>query len=80
MLFRSLERDKVGPERGELLLKGLVVGLLVGGVFAVARQKLDSRVRYPEVFEHHHGLPVLGVVPRHSSLRELSRTAPWEAN
>ena len=76
----TLEREKVGPERGELLLKGLVVGLLFGGVFAVARQRLDSRVRYPELFEHAHGLPVLGVVPRHPALRELSRTAPWEAN
>jgi uncharacterized protein involved in exopolysaccharide biosynthesis len=76
----TIERDKVGPERGTLLLKGLLVGLLVGAVIAVARHKLDTRVRYPELCEHNHGLPVLGVVPRHSSLRELSRAAHWEEN
>jgi uncharacterized protein involved in exopolysaccharide biosynthesis len=70
----TLERDKVGPKRLSLLLKGLLAGLFVGSLFAILRQTLDPTLRYPELFEQSHGLPVLGVVPQSSALRKLPRS------
>jgi uncharacterized protein involved in exopolysaccharide biosynthesis len=71
----TLERDKVGPKRLSLLLKGMIAGFLAGAVFAVMRQRIDRRLRYPELFEAAHGLPVLGVVPQVAGLRRLPRGA-----
>jgi uncharacterized protein involved in exopolysaccharide biosynthesis len=74
----TLETEKVGPRRFGLLLKGMLVGLFVGSAFAVTRQKLDSRLRYPSQFERVYGIPVLGVVPQHASLNRLSRLSAGE--
>ena len=72
------DRDKVGPKRVSLLLKGLIAGLLLGAVIAVMRQQLDTRLRYPDLFEKSYGLPVLGVVPQLSALRRLPRSSSGE--
>lgn len=71
----TLELEKVGPKRGSLLLKGLLVGLLAAFGFAFLRAQFERRLCYPESFERARGVPVLGVVPRVSSLRRLTRTA-----
>lgn len=75
----TLERDKVGPKRVSLLLKGLLAGLFAGSLFAVARQRLDTKLRYPELLESSVGLPVLGVVPQSNALRRLPRSSGKEA-
>ena len=67
----TLEPEKIGPKRASLLFKGLLAGFFVGIVVAIVRQKLDRRLRYPELFERQRGVAVLGVVPRLASLREL---------
>ena len=46
-----------------LLLMGLVAGLGLGVVGAVALDRLDPRVRYPEQVSRDLGLPILGAVP-----------------
>jgi uncharacterized protein involved in exopolysaccharide biosynthesis len=71
----TLEAEKIGPKRAGLLFKGLLAGLFVGIVVAIVRQRLDRRLRYPELFERQRGVAVLGVVPRLASLRELPESA-----
>jgi capsular polysaccharide biosynthesis protein len=69
----TLEREKVGPRRASLLLKGLLAGMLAAFAFAVLRQRFERRLRHPETCEHVRGVPVLGVVPPLSSLRRLEK-------
>ncbi|HZJ69861.1 MAG TPA: hypothetical protein VFF36_02950 [Planctomycetota bacterium] len=71
----TLEPEKLGPQRAGLLLKGLIAGLLAGIAVAIVRQKLDTRLRYPELFERQEGLAVLGVVPKLPSLRALPESS-----
>jgi uncharacterized protein involved in exopolysaccharide biosynthesis len=75
----TLERDKVGPKRISALLKGLLAGLLAGSLLAIVRQRLDSKLRYPDLFESRYGLTVLGVVPQLPALRRLPRSSPRDA-
>jgi len=75
----TFEPDKVGPNRGALLLKGLLLGLLAAVTFAFVRAQFERRLCYPERFEHARGVPVLGVVPRLASLRRMTRSARAEA-
>ncbi|HTF88637.1 MAG TPA: hypothetical protein VK843_09525 [Planctomycetota bacterium] len=69
----TLDREKIGPQRFSLLLKGLCAGLLAGLAFAVLRQRFDRRLLQPETFERMNGLPVLGVVPDMPPLHRLSK-------
>lgn len=71
----TLDREKVGPKRAGLLLKGLVAGLLIGLTFAVLRQRFDTTLADPLEFERDSGVPVLGVVPDHAPLRAANGTA-----
>lgn len=65
----TLEREKIGPKRAGLLLKGLIAGLLAGVAIAVLRQRFDTTLGDPLEFERDSGVPVLGVVPDHAPLR-----------
>ena len=71
----TLELDKLGPKRGALLMKGLLFGILAAFAFAFLRAQFERRLCYPESFEQARGVPVLGVVPRLSSLRRMARRA-----
>ena len=71
----TLEPVKIGPKRGSLFLKGLLGGIVAALAFAIVRQRFERRLRHPEVFELAHGVPVLGVVPHLTSLRDLRARA-----
>jgi uncharacterized protein involved in exopolysaccharide biosynthesis len=74
----SLPLEKEGPNRGKLLLGGLMVGLFLGLGILVLRTLPDSVVRTREDLEQVEGLAVIGVMPRldgknlkrHEALRE----------
>ncbi len=72
----TLELEKIGPRRGALLIKGLIVGLLAAITLAVLRQRFERRLCYPEIFERARGVPVLGVVPPLASLRRMKQRVP----
>lgn len=65
---------KTGPNRMKPLLAGTFGGAVAGVAFAVLRQLLDRRLRYPESIEKGLGLKVLGVVPEVRKLRNLPRS------
>lgn len=70
----QLPLTKVGPNRLKPLAAGTFGGLALGIAFAVLRQLLDRRVRYPEVVEKNLGLKVLGVVPESRRLRNFPKS------
>ena len=51
------------PNVSRNLTLGLILGLLVGVGIAILRERLDSRVRDPEVVQEQTGRPVVGVIP-----------------
>jgi len=68
-----LPTDKDGPNRAKTLLMGLFGGAGLGLAMALARQLLDSRIRYPEDAERILGLRVIGVVPEQRSWRRAGK-------
>lgn len=60
----SLPLEKEGPNRGKLLLGGLLVGLFLGLGLIVLRSLPDTVVRTREDLERVEGLQVIGVLPR----------------
>ncbi len=72
----TLERERVGPKRLSLLLKGLLAGIVAATALTLLRQRFDRRLRYPDSFEHARDVPVLAVVPHLSALRRLKQRAP----
>lgn len=74
----SLPLEKEGPNRGKLILGGLLVGVFLGLGLIVLRSLPDDVVRTREDLERLDGLQVIGVMPRldsrnlkrHSFLRE----------
>ena len=66
ILDRAQVLDRPVKNRAMLfLVLGLFGGLGVGMVGALARERLDRRVRYPEQVTTGMGLPILGVIPFH---------------
>lgn len=64
VLDRALVPERPIKNRGvQFVLAGLVGGLAVGVVGALARDRFDRRVRYPEQVTSGMGLPILGVIP-----------------
>jgi uncharacterized protein involved in exopolysaccharide biosynthesis len=72
----TLDKDKVGPKRPGMILKGMLAGTLAAIAVALLRQQVDRKLRYPETFERSRGVPVLGVVPDTPSLRRITNGAP----
>ena len=52
---------------------GLFGGLALGFALAIARQILDSRLRYPKAVEAALGIRVLGTVPEEGRWRRRGR-------
>ena len=65
----------VAPQPVRNALIGLLAGLLFGCAAAVARDRLDRRLRTMEEVEGAFHLPVLGVVPKNASASRGQRSA-----
>lgn len=59
-----LQADAVGPKTGTNMIFGLVAGLALGLLLAVAREALDSRIRESKDAETWFGAPVVGTLPK----------------
>jgi capsular exopolysaccharide synthesis family protein len=57
------------------LVLGLLVGLLLGFVYALIRKQFDRRLRSAEEVEKTFGLPVIGLVPQSSTVRQTDSNA-----
>ncbi len=66
-----VEPDPVSPKYGTNIIFGLVAGLALGLLLAVAREALDSRIRGRKDAEEWFGAPVVGTLPR-----EMNRRPP----
>jgi uncharacterized protein involved in exopolysaccharide biosynthesis len=60
----SMPLEKEGPNRGKLLLGGVLVGLFLGLGILVLRTLPDTVIRSREDLEQVEGLAVIGVMPR----------------
>ena len=65
---------KVAPKRSKNVMTGLGGGFALGAVFAILRQFLDSRLRFPRTAKRVVGVRVLGVVPEVRGWRKAGRT------
>ncbi|WP_191907844.1 polysaccharide biosynthesis tyrosine autokinase [Nocardioides cynanchi] len=52
------------------LVLGLLAGLMLGFVYALIRKQFDRRLRSTEEVEKQFGIPVIGLVPQSSSMRQ----------
>jgi len=57
------------------LVLGLLVGLMLGFVYALIRKQFDRRLRSTEEVEKQFGVPVIGLVPQSSSMRQADSNA-----
>jgi len=64
---------KVSPQRSKNIITGLGMGFAIGAAFAVLRQFLDSRLRFPRTAKRVVGAKVLGVVPEVRSWRTTGK-------
>ena len=60
----SYPLEKEGPNRGKLLLGGMLVGLFLGLGVIVLRALPDTIVRTRNDLEHIDGIAVIGIMPR----------------
>lgn len=58
-----LPGEKIGPKKAQIILLGVVVGLMLGGVAAFIRDMTDSSVRTSEDLKKQVALPLLGMTP-----------------
>jgi capsular exopolysaccharide synthesis family protein len=54
---------------------GLLVGLMLGFVYALIRKQFDRRLRSTEEVEKAFGVPVIGMVPQSSTVRQTDSNA-----
>lgn len=54
------------------LVIGLLLGLLLGFAYALIRKQFDRRLRSTEEVEKQFGLPVIGLIPQSSHVRQLN--------
>lgn len=71
----SLSSVEAHPSKPRYLTIGLVVGLLMGYGVAMARTLLDRRIRTAEDIENVFGVPLLGVVPKSSSVSRVEKSS-----
>jgi capsular exopolysaccharide synthesis family protein len=57
------------PRTSLNLLVGLIVGALLGFVYALVRHQFDRRLRSSEDVEKQFGIPVIGMIPQSSHMR-----------
>ena len=61
---------QVLPRTNRNLLIGLVLGMLLGFVYALIRKQFDRRLRNADDVEKQFGVPVIGLVPQSSHMRQ----------
>jgi capsular polysaccharide biosynthesis protein/Mrp family chromosome partitioning ATPase len=59
-----IQADPVGPKTGTNIIFGIVAGLALGLLLAVAREALDSRIRERKEAEEWFGAPIVGTLPK----------------
>jgi capsular polysaccharide biosynthesis protein/Mrp family chromosome partitioning ATPase len=59
-----VQADPVGPKTGTNIIFGVIAGLALGLLLAVAREALDSRIREPKEAEAWFGAPIVGTLPK----------------
>lgn len=60
------------PDKSKYMAMGLILGLMFGGVFAVLRDMLDSRLRSADEITAALGIPILGIVPTMSDRKVIA--------
>ncbi len=63
LVEQPLDGEKVGPKKGQMILLGGVVGLMLGGLAAFARETTDDSVRTSEELKKQVAIPLLGITP-----------------
>jgi capsular exopolysaccharide synthesis family protein len=61
---------KVLPRTQVNLVVGLVLGMLLGFVYALIRKQFDRRLRNSEDVQKKFGIPVIGLIPQSSQVRQ----------
>jgi capsular polysaccharide biosynthesis protein/Mrp family chromosome partitioning ATPase len=59
-----IQADPVGPKTGTNIIFGLIAGIALGLLLAVAREALDSRIRERKEAEEWFGAPIVGTLPK----------------
>ena len=59
-----VQADPVGPKTGTNIIFGLVAGIALGLLLAVAREALDTRIRERKEAEEWFGAPIVGTLPK----------------
>jgi capsular exopolysaccharide synthesis family protein len=62
--------SQVLPRSSRNLLFGLLLGVLLGFVYALIRKQFDRRLRNADDVEKQFGVPVIGLVPQSSHVRQ----------
>jgi capsular exopolysaccharide synthesis family protein len=70
VLTQAARGAKVLPRTNLNLVLGLAVGLLLGFVYALIRHQFDRRLKSSEDVEKKFGIPVIGMIPQSSSMRQ----------
>jgi capsular exopolysaccharide synthesis family protein len=70
VLTQAARGAKVLPRTTLNLVLGLAVGLLLGFGYALVRHQFDRRLKSSEDVEKKFGIPVIGMIPQSSSMRQ----------
>ncbi|HUV30020.1 MAG TPA: Wzz/FepE/Etk N-terminal domain-containing protein [Acidobacteriota bacterium] len=69
----KLSLSPTKPNRGKIVILGVILGLMIGGAVAFLVELLDSSFKKPDEVEEVMGLPVLGIAPRIDFLKKVAR-------
>jgi capsular exopolysaccharide synthesis family protein len=70
VLTQAARGAKVLPRTSLNLVLGLAVGLLLGFGYALVRHQFDRRLKSSEDVEKKFGVPVIGMIPQSSNMRQ----------
>jgi capsular exopolysaccharide synthesis family protein len=70
VLTQAARGAKVLPRTTLNLVLGLAIGLMLGFAYALVRHQFDRRLKSSEDVEKKFGIPVIGMIPQSSSMRQ----------
>jgi capsular exopolysaccharide synthesis family protein len=70
VLTQAARGAKVLPRTSLNLVLGLAVGLVLGFGYALVRHQFDRRLKSSEDVEKKYGVPVIGMIPQSSNMRQ----------